>query len=76
MPIEKEKLEQLLGKAFPEADIELTDMAGDNDHWQVSVTSPVFAGKNRIAQHKMVQNALAGHDIHALSIKTVIKQGG
>lgn len=73
MPIEEKELENLIRSAFTDAEIEITDLAGDNDHWQVSITSPAFEGKNRIEQHKMVQAAVADHDIHALSIKTSTK---
>lgn len=70
MPIERNQLEALLQQYFPDAEIVLEDLAGDDDHWSVTVTSPAFAGKNRLAQHRMVQEAVAGYDIHALAIKT------
>jgi stress-induced morphogen len=63
--------------AIPDALIELKDLAGDNDHWQITVTSPVFAGKTRVAQHRMVMDAIGsgmGTTLHALSVTT--KTGG
>lgn len=70
MPISREVLATSLTAAFPDAKITIEDLAGDNDHWAVEIVSPVFAGKSRIAQHRMVQEALGDKEIHALSIKT------
>lgn len=70
MPITKEKLEELLTKAFPDGEIVLTDLAGDNDHWEANIKSSAFNGKNRVQQHQLVFKAVEGEDIHALSIKT------
>ena len=70
MPITQEALETALRLAFSDANIAITDLAGDNDHWAVELHSPVFAGKSRLAQHRLVQDAVAQHNIHALSIKT------
>ncbi len=72
MPIEKEILQAKLEEAFPGAEIALNDLAGDNDHWQASVKSDLFKGKTRIAQHRMVFDAVKEYNIHALSIKTSI----
>jgi len=73
-----EEIETLLATAFPEGEIELVDLAGDNDHYSVTVTSEQFRGKSRVIQHKMVFNALNGamdSTLHALQVKTVIPQG-
>lgn len=72
MPVEKEILQQTLENFFDNAEINLIDLAGDNDHWKAEVKSKIFEGKNRIEQHKMVQEAVKDLDIHALSIKTKI----
>lgn len=67
------EIETYIRKALPDAQIDLVDLAGDNDHWQVTVLSAAFAGKTRVAQHKMVFDALEGHmggKLHALSVKT------
>ena len=70
MPISEIDLENALKKKFPDAQIACRDLAGDQDHWEVSIVDPVFAGQSRIQQHKMVQEAVVDYDIHALSIKT------
>ncbi len=71
MPITRTELESLLCGSFPEARVTLEDLAGDNDHWSVTIASPLFQGKSRLEQHRMVQEAVNGRNIHALAIKTV-----
>ena len=73
MPVDANTLETLIKEQFPDADITLTDLAGDNDHWSVEITCSQFAGKNRIQQHKMVYAALKGKmggELHAMQLKT------
>lgn len=69
----RDTLEGFLTEAFPDAEITLTDLAGDDDHWQAEIISPQFAGKSRVAQHQMVYAALKGKmggELHALALKT------
>ena len=76
MAIEQDKLNAILHKAFPEADIQINDLAGDGDHYQLLIADKSFAGKSKIAQHKEVYKALNGKmggELHALQIKTSIK---
>ena len=73
MPLTRDTIETMVKEAFPEADIVLTDMAGDNDHWSLEIMDKAFEGKSRIAQHKMVYAALQGtmgNELHALQLKT------
>lgn len=73
MAMTRETLEGFLSEAFPEAEIILTDLAGDNDHWQAEIISEKFRGKTRVAQHQMVYAALKGKmggELHALALKT------
>lgn len=73
MPMAAEEIEARIKKELPDATIVLEDLAGDNDHWQVTVISPSFEGKPRVAQHKMVYTALGedmGTTLHALAVKT------
>jgi stress-induced morphogen len=76
MAIPQDKLHELIKNSFADAEIELTDLAGDNDHYQVRITSSAFSGKTKVAQHRMVNDALRGclgDELHALSIKTIVK---
>ncbi len=73
MAMTRETLESFLNEAFPDAEIVLTDLAGDNDHWQAEIISEQFKGKPRVAQHQMVYAALKGKmggELHALALKT------
>jgi len=73
MAMTRETLEGFLSEAFPDAEIVLTDLAGDNDHWQAEIISEQFRGKTRVAQHQMVYAALKGKmggELHALALKT------
>ena len=73
MAMTRETLEGFLSEAFPDAKIVLTDLAGDNDHWQAEIISEQFRGKTRVAQHQMVYAALKGKmggELHALALKT------
>lgn len=73
MAMSRETLEGFLMEAFPTAEITLTDLAGDNDHWQAEIIAEEFAGKTRVAQHQMVYAALKGKmggELHALALKT------
>jgi stress-induced morphogen len=66
-------IEALIRAAIPDAQVTITDLAGDGDHYAAQVLSPAFAGKPRIAQHKMVMEALGGRmggELHALQLKT------
>ena len=70
------EIEKLIKEAFPDAEIAITDLAGDNDHYAAMVTSSAFKGKTRVVQHQMVYAALKGRmggQLHALSLQTAAK---
>lgn len=49
------------------------EVTGDGTHFEATIVSPAFAGKNSLARHRLVYAALgeAMHsDIHALSMRT------
>jgi stress-induced morphogen len=63
----------LLTAAFPDADIVLTDLAGDDNHWQAEIIDAQFIGLSRVRQHQLVYAALngaMGGELHALALKT------
>ncbi|MCB2081013.1 MAG: BolA/IbaG family iron-sulfur metabolism protein [Rickettsiales bacterium] len=53
---------------FPSAEIQITDTAGDQDHFRIAIQHPDFTGLSRIAQQRAVFNALGplGQEIHAI----------
>ena len=75
MPMSGSAIEAAIVAALPGATVELTDLAGDDDHWAVKVIAPQFAGKTRVQQHKLVYEALGGRmggELHALQVSTVV----
>ncbi|MEM1052699.1 MAG: BolA/IbaG family iron-sulfur metabolism protein [Pseudomonadota bacterium] len=74
MPMAGADIEAAILAALPGAVVELTDLAGDDDHWAAKVTAPQFVGKSRVQQHKMVYAAFGdkmGGELHALQVTTV-----
>jgi len=77
MPMEQVEIEKLIKASLRDAQIEIIDLAGDNNHFSAHVISAAFEGKSRIQQHKMVYDALGdkmGGILHALALKTSIKK--
>ena len=67
------EIETLIREGFPDAKIEITDLAGDGDHWAATVVTPAFKGVSKVKQHQMVYAALKGKmggDLHALALTT------
>ncbi len=70
----QEQMVARLNTAFPNSQIDVFDLTGTQDHWEVHVTSERFAGLPRIQQHKLVMQAfdaeLKTGEVHALTMKT------
>lgn len=76
MPMPAHEIEAHLREAFPDADIEIQDLAGDGDHYKAIIASARFAGQSRVAQHQAVYAALKGKMggvLHALALETRAK---
>ena len=75
MGMSAQEIEGMVRNAFPQAYIELQDLAGDNDHYSLTVTDESFRGKTRVVQHQMVYQALGGNvgtKLHALAVITKV----
>ncbi|MCT2398868.1 BolA family protein [Novosphingobium mangrovi (ex Huang et al. 2023)] len=75
MAMPANEIESLIRAALPDAQVSITDLAGDGDHYAAHVVSAAFAGKPRVAQHKMVYEALGGRmggELHALQLTTAV----
>jgi stress-induced morphogen len=73
MPMPAQEIEALIKTAFPDAVVEITDLAGDGDHYAAKVSSAAFAGLSRVKQHQAVYAALGGRmggELHALQLTT------
>ncbi len=66
-------IEELITNGIENAEVTITDLRGDGDHYAAHIVSPAFAGKSRVQQHQMVYQALQGrmgNELHALAIQT------
>ncbi len=73
MPMEASEIERMIKKALPDADIVISDLAGDGDHYSARVVSESFRGLSRVRQHQLVYEALGGQmggALHALALET------
>jgi stress-induced morphogen len=69
------EIEAMIKAALPDAEVTITDLAGDGDHYSAHVVSTQFAGMPRVAQHKLVYAALGGRmggQLHALQLTTAV----
>ena len=79
MPMKSGEIEQMLRAAFPDAEVNISDLGGDGDHYAAVVVSSQFAGKSRVQQHQMVYRALQGkmgEQLHALALQTSAPEDG
>ena len=75
MAMDAHEIERLIKASFPDATVEIRDLAGDGDHYSATVTSAAFKGKSRVQQHQMVYTALKGNMggvLHALQLTTQV----
>ena len=73
MPMSQDALEAALREGFPDAAIEIEDLAGDGDHYKARIVSSQFKGLPRVRQHQLVYAALKGRmggELHALALET------
>lgn len=73
MPMPIQTLEAALREGFPDATIEVQDLAGDGDHYKARIVSSAFKGLPRVKQHQLVYAALKGKmggELHALALET------
>ena len=73
MAMQAVEIEKLIKAAFPAAQVEIKDLAGDGDHYAATVIAPEFKGKSRVQQHQLVYAALQGRmggELHALALTT------
>ena len=74
MPLKIEEIKNLIKESIPDAEINIEDLAGDENHYSATIKSKVFAGKSKIEQHKLVYKALKGkmcNELHALALNTM-----
>ena len=78
MGMAADEIERLIREAIPDAEVTITDLAGDGDHYAARVVAPSFAGLSRVRQHQKVYAALGGRmggELHALQLVTAAQPG-
>jgi len=76
MAMQAQEIEDLIRESFPQAQITITDLAGDGNHYAAEVIDASFAGQNRVQQQRAVYAALKGKmdgangELHALALTT------
>jgi stress-induced morphogen len=76
MAIAAQEIEDLIRTSFPDAQITITDLAGDGNHYAAEVIDISFAGQNRVQQQRAVYASLKGKmdgksgELHALALTT------
>jgi len=80
MAMQAHEIEALIRETFPDAQITITDLAGDGNHYSAEVIDESFRGKNRVQQQRAVYAALKGKmdgshgELHALALTTKVPQ--
>jgi len=72
-----EEIETMIRERIPGARVEITDLAGDGDHFAARVVAEAFRGMPRVKQHQMVYEALGGRMggvLHALQLSTAVPE--
>ncbi len=77
MPMASDDIKAMILEAFPDAVVDIQDLAGDGDHYAAKVLSSAFSGMNRVKQHQAVYAALKGKmggELHALQLTTGVPE--
>jgi stress-induced morphogen len=80
MAMQANEIEALIRETFPDAQITITDLAGDGNHYAAEVIDESFRGKNRVQQQRAVYAALKGKmdgshgELHALALTTKVPE--
>ena len=80
MAMQAHEIEALIRETFPDAQITITDLAGDGNHYAAEVIDEIFRGKNRVQQQRAVYAALKGKmdgshgELHALALTTKVPE--
>ncbi|KJH72024.1 BolA family protein [Aliterella atlantica] len=76
--ISPQQVEEMIKVQMPDAQVQVLDLTGGGDHYQVTVVSSQFEGKGLVQQHQLIYGALrqamSSEAIHALALKTYTPQ--
>ncbi len=71
--MDQETVKDLILQGIPDAEVDLKDLTGTQDHYEARVVSAEFEGKTALERHRLVYAALGPAmygPIHALSLST------
>ncbi|MGB3201200.1 MAG: BolA family transcriptional regulator [Nodosilinea sp.] len=72
--ITPDQVSAMIKAGLPDASVQVQDLTGGGDHYQVVVVSSQFEGCGLVQQHqlvyKAVREAMSSEAIHALALKT------
>ncbi|WP_017298739.1 BolA family protein [Nodosilinea nodulosa] len=72
--ITPDQVSAMIKAGLPDADVQVQDLTGGGDHYQVVVVSSKFEGCSLVQQHQLVygavREAMSSEAIHALALKT------
>jgi acid stress-induced BolA-like protein IbaG/YrbA len=76
--ISPQQVEEMIKAEIPDAQVQVQDLTGGGDHYQVTVVSSQFEGRALVQQHQLIYGALrqamSSEAIHALALKTYTPQ--
>lgn len=76
--ISPQQVEEMIKAEIPDAQVQVQDLTGGGDHYQVTVVSSQFEGRGLVQQHQLIYSALrqamSSEAIHALALKTYTPQ--
>lgn len=75
MAMDSSAIERLIRQGIPDAQVQITDLRGDGEHYSAYIVAESFRGKSRVQQHQMVYTTLQGKmgtELHALAIQTAV----
>jgi stress-induced morphogen len=77
MAMAADDIEALIVSGIPDARVEITDLAGDGDHYAARVVAESFRGVSRVERTRRVYAALGGRMggvLHALQLTTAVPE--
>jgi stress-induced morphogen len=76
--IDNQSLAALIRSEIPDAQVDIVDRTGTQDHFNLTVRSAAFAGRTLIEQHQLVYSSLRGAlkdgRVHAVELKTIVTE--
>ena len=72
MALKEKDIIQLISAAIPDAQVEIKDLMGDNNHYSAIVKSKYLREQKLINTNLFITKGKMGNELHALSISTEV----